>query len=368
MKIDEVVLRHVRLPLRHSFETSFGVTYDKHALLVRLRCDGLEGWGECVAGRRPGFSYETVDTAWTILTGLIIPGILERPVSDPTEFAPRFDSIRGHPMAKASVEAALWDIWAQQQKEPLWRALGGTRMKIACGVSVGIQPSLEILLRKIETEVEAGYRKVKVKIKPGWDVEIVAAIRRHFPELPLMVDANAAYRLADCERLKRLDAFGLLMIEQPLRYDDLLDHVRLQAQLQTPVCLDESIRHLHDARHALELDACRVINIKMGRVGGLTEARRIHDLCREKSVPVWCGGMLETGIGRAHNVALSTLENFSLPGDVSASHRYFEQDLVDPPIEVTPDGYILPPRAPGLGYTPQLDRIRQATLRTHRAS
>ena len=266
-------------------------------------------------------------------------------------------------MAKACVEAALWDVHSQESDLPLWKLLGGTRHKIACGVSIGIQEHPDLLLGKIEKELEAGYHRIKIKIKPGWDVGIVRRVRERFPDISLMVDANSAYSLSDAEHLKELDEFQLLMVEQPLRYDDLMDHSKLQSQMKTPICLDESIRHVQDAVHAHELGACKIVNIKMGRLGGHSEAQRVHDVCQQRGVPVWCGGMLETGIGRAHNVALSTLENFRLPGDVSASKRYFERDLVSPPVEVTPDGYILAPEGPGIGFQPDLPRIEEVTRR-----
>ncbi|MFB3068851.1 MAG: o-succinylbenzoate synthase, partial [Acidobacteriota bacterium] len=267
-------------------------------------------------------------------------------------------------MAKGCVEAALWDLQAQDLHLPLWKLLGGTREKIACGVSIGIQTSPAALLEKIEQELQDGYQRIKIKVKPGWDVDIVRQVREHFPEIPLMVDANGAYSLEDADHLRQFDDFDLLMIEQPLSYDDLLDHSKLQAQIETAICLDESIRHARDAAHACEVQACKIMNIKMGRLGGPSEARRVHDLCQEQGIPVWCGGMLETGIGRAHNIALSTLENFSLPGDVSAGKRYYKRDTVVPPVEVTADGFIIPPQASGLGYEPDRPWIDELTVRS----
>ena len=363
MKIKRITLREIRLPLVDFFETSFGRTQERRVLLVEVQGDDEAGWGECVAGEGPFYSDETVDTAWSILTQLILPPVLERSFDRPSEFQELVSRIRGHRMAKGCVEAALWDLQARELEVPLWKLFGGTREKVACGVSLGIQQSPEVLLEKIEAELQAGYQRIKIKIKPGWDVQIVRLIRDHFPDISLMVDANGAYSLEDVDQLKKLDAFGLMMIEQPLGYDDLLDHSRLQAQIDTAICLDESIRHARDAAHALELRACRIINIKMGRVGGPSEARRVHDLCQEQGIPVWCGGMLETGIGRAHNIALSTLENFSLPGDVSAAKRYYERDTVVPPIEVTSQGYIMAPQEPGLGYQPDLPWIEKLTVR-----
>jgi O-succinylbenzoate synthase len=363
VKINRITLREIRLPLVDFFETSFGRTQERRVLLVEIQGGDAVGWGECVAGEGPFYSDETVDTAWSILTQLILPSVLKWSFDRPTEFQELVGRIRGHRMAKGCVEAALWDLQARELDVPLWKLLGGTREKVACGVSIGIQNSPDVLLEKIERELEAGYQRIKIKIKPGWDVEIVRLVRDSFPHISLMVDANGAYSLEDVGHLRDLDPFGLLMIEQPLSYDDLLDHSKLQAQINTAICLDESIRHARDAAHALELQACRIINIKMGRVGGPSEARRVHDLCQEQGIPVWCGGMLETGIGRAHNIALSTLENFSLPGDVSAAKRYYERDTVLPPVEVTTDGFIIPPKASGLGYEPDLPWIEKLTVR-----
>lgn len=364
MKIDQIVLREIRLPMINYFETSFGRTQNRHVLLVEIVCQDKTGWGECVAGEGPFYSSETVHTAWSTLTRFILPNTVNRSFEHPSDFPSWFAKIRGHRMAKACVEAALWDLQAQQMNLPLWKLLGGVHEKISCGVSIGIQETPQVLLEKIEKELEAGYRKIKIKIKPGWDVEIVASVRSQFPDISLMVDANSAYALEDIELLRELDQFNLLMIEQPLIYDDFVDHARLQAELETPICLDESIRHSRDAAYACQLDACQIINIKMGRVGGYTEAKLVHDVSQQHGVPVWCGGMLETGIGRAHNIALSTLENFTLPGDVSASRRYYERDTVCPEVEVTSDGYIQVPQSSGLGYTPDRDWIDQVTVRT----
>ena len=363
MRIDQITLREVHLPLVHSFETSFGKVRERSAILLQVRCGATTGWGECVADRGPFYSYETVQTAWSILTEFILPSIFHQSFHQAGDFAPVVERIRGHAMAKACVEAALWDVQAQDLGLPLWKLLGGERERIRCGVSIGIQENVDSLLRKIETELKAGYHRIKIKIKPGWDVDIVRQVREHFPTVSLMVDANSAYTVSDTSRLRELDDFRLLMIEQPLRYDDLVEHSKLQAQLRTPICLDESIRHTHDAIHACELGACKVINVKMGRLGGPSEAKKVHDACQQRGIPVWCGGMLETGIGRAHNIALSTLANFSMPGDVSASKRYFERDVISPPVEVSPDGYILAPQGTGLGYQPDLDWIEKITVR-----
>jgi o-succinylbenzoate synthase len=361
LEIDAVVLRDIRMPFVHFFETSFGRTATKEAVLVEAIAGGLSGWGECAAAEGPFFSCEDHVTAWHILGRYLIPEVLEGD-GDPEVLPARAGRIRGHPMAKAALEAALWDLRAKQLGLPLWRLWGGTRQRIPCGVSVGIQDTIDILLHRIEGEAKAGYLRAKIKIKPGWDLDVVREVRREFPELDLMVDANGAYTRADVERLADLDEFGLTMIEQPLYFDDLIEHVALQKKLRTPVCLDESIRHSRDASHAIRLGACRIINIKIGRVGGASEAIRVHDRCRDQATPVWCGGMLETGIGRAHNVAISTLENFRLPGDVSASRRYFVRDTVTPPVEVT-DGYIDAPVEPGIGYTPDVPWIEELTIR-----
>lgn len=363
MKIEAVILREIRMPLIHAFQTSFGQTTDRKVILVEARSGQLQGWGECVAGEGPFFSYETVETAWSILSYYVIPKILHQEFESPSELPGRLRGIRGHHMAKACIEAALWNLRALELGLPLWKLLGGTRDRIACGVSIGIQKDSDSLLRKVEKELADGYQRIKIKIQPGWDVEMVQSVRQFYPEIPLMVDANAAYDLQDLEHLKKLDQYDLMMIEQPLRYDDLFDHAELQAGLHTAICLDESIRHSRDAAHAHRLKACRIINIKMGRVGGHTEAKNIHDVSLRCGMPVWCGGMLETGIGRAHNAALSTLENFTLPGDVSASSRYFQRDTIRPPVEVTRDGHIELPNAPGLGYQPDLEWINQITVR-----
>jgi len=363
MTIEEVVLREVRMSLIHPFQTSFGETTDRRIILVEVRSGPLQGWGECVAGEGPFFGYETVETAWSILSDYIIPKVLHQVFESPSDLPQQLQRIRGHQMAKASVEAAAWDLYALQLGLPLWKLLGGTRERIACGVSIGIQKNTDSLLRKVEKELADGYQRIKIKIKPGWDMEAVKSVRQYYPDVALMVDANAAYTLEDTEHLKELDDHNLLMIEQPLRYDDLIDHAEIQAKLETDVCLDESIRHSQDALHAFQLKSCRVINIKMGRVGGHTEAKKVHVVSRRYGIPVWCGGMLETGIGRAHNVALSTLENFTLPGDVSSSSRYFERDIIRPPIEVTREGYIELSEIPGLGYQADLNWINEITVR-----
>ena len=347
----------------HFFETSFGRTTARRIVLVQVMADGLSGWGEVTAGETPFYSHETPDTAWHILRDFLIPWTLGRIFESACEVAAKFHPIRGHNMAKAALENALWDIEAQQKGVPLAKLFGGTLEEIPCGVSIGIHDSIEELLDKIQRELEAGYQRIKVKIKPGWDIEVLDRIRSKFPRVPLMADANSAYTLADLPRLKMLDRFFLMMVEQPLGWDDLLDHAKLQREMATPICLDESIHSADDARKAIEIGACKIINIKLGRVGGFTSARQVHDVCRAKNLPVWCGGMLESGIWRAHNIAMSTLPGFTLPGDVSASRRYWQQDIIDPEVVVSRRGTIRVPQNPGLGYTPLLERIEKVAVR-----
>jgi O-succinylbenzoate synthase len=363
VKIERLELRLVKLPLVHFFETSFGRIDDKHFILVRVDGEGATGYGECVAEQDPYYSAETNDTAWHIIADFVAPRVLGAAFAHPRDVFPALKAIRGHNMAKAAVEMAAWDLFAKQRGEPLSRTLGGTRGRIASGVSIGIQPSLDALAAKVERELAAGYRRIKIKIKPGWDLEPVETIRARFGAIPLMVDANAAYTLADADHLARLDRFGLMMIEQPLDYDDIADHAALQRRLTTPICLDESIKTVAVAREAIAAGACRIINIKPGRVGGFSESIRLHDLCASHGIPVWHGGMLESGIGRAANVHLSTLPNFSLPGDIAASKRYFDPDLIDPPIEVAADGTIGVPAGPGIGVEIRQDRVDAATIR-----
>lgn len=363
MKLDRIELREISLPLVHFFETSFGRTYVRHMVLVRLYSDGAVGYGECTAGEGPFYNYETTETAWHIIKDFLAPLALKTKYSGARQMSDSLRAIRGHNMAKAALETAMWDLEARSSGVPLYRLIGGTRKKIACGVSIGIQDTVKDLLDKIEKELAAGYQRIKVKIKPGWDVNILEQIRKRFPAIKLMGDANSAYTLDDADHLKKIDSLDLMMIEQPLSYGDIVDHSRLQAQLKTPVCLDESILNAADARKAVELDSCRIINVKLGRVGGFTEARKINDYCLSRDIPIWCGGMLEAGIGRAHNIAMSTLAGFTLPGDVSASKRYFEQDIIQPPVEVDSQGFIHVPEAPGIGFEPDLDRIEGITLR-----
>jgi O-succinylbenzoate synthase len=363
VRIERLELALVKLPLVHFFETSFGRIYDKTFIIVRVDGDGAIGFGECVAEQDPYYSAETTETAWHIIADFIAPRVVGVDIAHPRELFAALKAIRGHNMAKAAVEMAAWDLYARQRGEPLSRVLGGTRTRIASGVSIGIQDSLADLVAKVEQELAAGYRRIKIKIKPGWDVDAVAAIRDRFGSIPLMVDANAAYTPADADYLAELDRFDLMMIEQPLDYDDLSDHAALQKRLKTSICLDESIKTVRYGEIAIALGACRIINIKPGRVGGFTESIRLHDLCASRGIPVWHGGMLESGIGRAANIHLSTLPNFSLPGDIAASKRYFNPDLIDPPIEVAGDGTIAVPQGPGLGVSICHNRVERATLR-----
>jgi O-succinylbenzoate synthase len=363
MRIDRITLREIRMPLVHFFETSFGRTTQRRMVLVEAASDGATGWGEVTAGENPFYNEEWTESAWLILRDYVAPRVLNRPLAGASEVGSLSEHIRGHQMARGGLEAAVWDLESRLAGRPLWRHLGGSRREIACGVSIGIQNSVEQLIEKIDAERRAGYQRIKIKIKPGWDVEVVRAVRERFPAIKLMADANSAYRLSDAGRLKQLDAFYLMMIEQPLAHDDIIDHAKLQAQLQTPICLDECIRNARLAEQAIALRACGIINIKLGRVGGFAEARRVHDVCRERAIPVWCGGMLESGVGRAHNIALSTLDNFVLPGDVSASRRYWKRDIITPAVEVTPSGTIQAREEPGFGYALDLDYIREITVR-----
>ena len=340
MKVDAVTLREIRMPLVHFFETSFGRTTERRILLVTAHCEGVDGWGECTAGEHPFYNEESVETAWYVLSKYLAPAVLGRELASARDAVPLMAQVREHRMAKAALENALWDAEARQKNIPLWKLLSGTRRQIPCGVSIGIQETIDKLLAKIEIELAAGYRRIKVKVKPGWDLDVLERIRGRWPEITLSCDANSAYTLDQVEHLRKFDQFKLLMIEQPLWSDDLYFHARLQKQLATALCLDESIRTARDADTALDLGACRIINIKLGRVGGFSEARRVHDVCQARGIPVWCGGMLESGVGRVHNIAMSTLANFTLPGDVSASKRYWKEDIIEPEVEVSPEGFI----------------------------
>jgi O-succinylbenzoate synthase len=362
MKVKQVILRHIKMRLKFVFTTSFGSFLDKEFLLLEAKDEnGLSGWGESVAFHSPWYNEETIKTNWHILEDFLIPRVLNREIEHPDEISQIFSNIRKNNMAKSTIEGAVWDLYAKQKGVSLANALGGTKKEIEVGISIGIQKNVDELLHLIEKYVKDGYKRIKVKIKPGWDVEVMREMRKHFPNVPLMADANSAYRLDDVDRLKALDEFDLMMIEQPLASDDIVDHAKLQKQIVTPVCLDESIHSYDDARKAIELGSCKIINIKIGRVGGLTEAKRIHDLCEKHNIPVWCGGMLESGIGRAHNIALTTLSNFVLPGDTAASSRYWEKDVITPEVTVH-HGVITVPDKPGIGYEPNLEVIQQLTI------
>jgi len=363
MRIESITLRELEMRLKSPFETSFGVTQKRRILLVEVMADGVTGWGEVTTGEAPFYNYETTDTAWHIISDFLTPRLIGKELRAAAEMEPLVSGIRGHQMAKAGVENALWDIEARQKNVPLAKLLGGTLTEIACGVSLGIRESPALLVEKVDAELSQGYQRIKLKIKPGKDFEFVAAVRKQFPSILLSVDANSAYTLGDRDHLRRLDEFGLLMIEQPLQWDDIYLHSKLQKQIQTALCLDESISHSRHAEAAIELGACRIINIKLGRVGGHTEARRVHDVCRAHAIPVWCGGMLESGIGRAHNVAMSTLPNFTLPGDVSASQRYWANDIIEPEVMVSDQGTIRVPQAAGIGYTVKHELVDQLTVK-----
>ncbi len=363
LNIDAIHLREINMPLAHPFETSFGLTTGRRILLVELEAEGLTAWGECVAGEHPYFSDEMIDTAWIITETELAPRLLDAEVEGGGSCPGIFKQVRGHRMAKAALENAVWDLEAQAERVSLSQLLGGTRQAIPCGVSIGIQSSVEQLLDKIAIELASGYQRVKLKCKPGWDNRIFEAVRARWPEILLSCDANSAYRMRDFDHIASWDQFHLLMIEQPLWYDDFYFHSMLQKRLDTAICLDESIRNRRDALAAIDMESCRIINIKVGRVGGFSEAIAVHNAAAERGVPVWCGGMLETGIGRAHNIALSSLPNFLLPGDVSASSRYWEQDIIEPAVTVSAKGEIAVPTVAGRGFEVQRNRIDALTVR-----
>ncbi len=362
MQIDLITLRHLRMPLVAPFETSFGRIEARDCILIEIASQGLTGYGECAADRDPGYSYETAGTAWHILRDFIAPQILGQDIGSPQEFQDRVSGVRGHLMAKAGVEMALWDLTGKREGRSLRELLGGVRREVEVGVSVGLQASPAALVDTIGGYLSQGYRRIKIKIKPGRDVSEARAVREAYPDLRLQVDANSAYSLESAGALRPLDDLDLLLIEQPLAEDDLWDHSRLQAQLSTPICLDESILSARHARQALEMGACRIINIKPGRVGGLNQALAIHDLCYRQGAPVWCGGMLETGVGRAANLALASLPGFSLPGDISASDRYYIQDITRQRFQLNPDSTISVPDGPGLGVEIDPDALERFTI------
>lgn len=366
IRIDAIHMREINMPLAYPFETSFGLTTGRRILLVEIEAEGLTAWGECVAGEHPYFSDEMIDTAWIITETELVPKLLKTELEGGGSVPDALKQIRGHRMAKAALENAVWDLEAQMEKVPLAQLLGGTREVIPCGVSIGIQPTPEQLMDKIALELEAGYQRIKLKCKPGWDRNIFEMVRKRWPDIMLSCDANSAYRMKDFDHIASWDEFKLLMVEQPLWYDDFYFHSMLQKRIETAICLDESIRNRRDALAAIDMESCRIINIKVGRVGGFSEAIAVHNAAAERGVPVWCGGMLETGIGRAHNIALSSLLNFKLPGDVSASARYWAEDIIDPEVTVSKKGEIVVPKSVGSGYKVLPERIEALTVRRQR--
>ncbi len=366
MRLNSLTLREIHLKLVTPFETSMDRVTDRRIILAEVNVDGVSGWGECTAGESPFYCPEDTDTAWHVLEKFLWPMLKDRELTSAADVWPLLEQVRGHNMAKAALETAVWDAEGRLKRIPLWRLLGGQRTEIPCGVSIGIKDSLDELVATVKTELAAGYQRIKIKIKPGKDIQPVQRLRQDFPHVKLMVDANSAYRKDDWPLLKQLDGFYLMMIEQPLGWDDLFGHVEVQKGLQTPICLDECIHTYEHAEAAIALGACKIINIKIGRVGGHLQAKRIQDLCQRHSIPVWCGGMLESGIGRAHNIAMSTQANFSLPGDVTASKRYWHEDIITPEVTVTPQGTIMVPNTPGIGFAPRIERIDAiATRRLH---
>jgi O-succinylbenzoate synthase len=370
MRVESIHLRRLRLPMQEPFETSFGVEHDKDVIIVELRTDyGTTGFAECVASAEPLYSEETNGTAWHVITEFLAPVLFSlevRDVQDLRQIRTHFARFKRNSMAKAALEMAVWDAFAAHQETPLSQLLGGVKTEIPVGISVGIQPSVDALIKKVGGYLEQGFQRIKVKIKPGYDYAPLSALRREFGDIQLMADANSAYRLSDLEDLRRLDDLDLMMIEQPLAHDDIVDHATLQAQLKTPICLDESIHSADDARKAIELGACRIINLKLGRVGGFGEALAIHDVCQRKGIPLWCGGMLETGIGRLHNIAITALPGFTLPGDTAPSARYFAEDLIDPPVTFVRPGHLAVDPLPGVGGRVRADRLAKWTVQETR--
>jgi O-succinylbenzoate synthase len=364
LTIKRIELTEINLPLVHFFETSFGRTYERRIILVRVEDpDGAEGWGEITCGEGPGYSDEWTDSAWVTTEKILAPMVVGKPVENAAQIFDLMKRARGHRMSKSGIETACWDLEAKQLDVPLWRHLGGVNREIACGVSIGIQDSVEQLIEKIQTELDAGYQRIKIKIAPHWDYDVIKQVRAKFPDIKLMGDANSAYTLADIDKLKSLDEFDLMMLEQPLPYDDIIDHAELQRQIETPICLDEPIKSVEDVRKAIALGSGKIINLKNGRVGGHRESQRIEALCRENGIPVWCGGMLESGIGRAHNIAISTLAGYTMPGDVSASKRYWHEDVIEPEVVVSSHGTITAPEGPGIGFEIKRERIEKLAVR-----
>jgi o-succinylbenzoate synthase len=363
MKIEQITIREIRMPLLHPFVTSFGRETERHIILATVRCEGAVGWGECVAAQHPYYSEECVGTAWSVMVQELIPALLGKTIERASDAPKLMAQARGNRMAKATLENALWVAEAEAKGISLSKLLGGTRAEIDCGVSIGIQESLDKLEEKVAGELAAGYQRIKLKCKPGLDVQLFERIRTRWPKILLSCDANSAYTLQDAAHLRSFDQFNLLMIEQPLWHDDFFFHAALQKQLKTRICLDEAIRNARDAEAAIKLGACGIINVKVGRIGGMSEAKRVHDVCQQNNIPVWCGGMLETGVGRAQNVHLSTLPNFTLPGDVSASKRYWKEDIVEPEVEVSAKGTITVPQGPGTGYRVKEEFVEKLTVR-----
>ncbi|MBD3412872.1 MAG: o-succinylbenzoate synthase [Candidatus Aminicenantes bacterium] len=363
MNIEQIELRLLEMPYVHYFETSFGREEKKTFLLVRMFAQGLCGYGEVTADSLPLYNYETKSTCWVLIKEVLVPLLFSQSISDPIEFHRAAAKYKGHHMAKAGLELALWDLKAKSESRPLSQLYGGNKKEVLSGVSIGIQDRVSDLLERIGRFLEKGYPRVKLKIKPGWDVSILKQVRKEFPDIPLQVDANCGYRSADLDWLPKLDEFDLALVEQPFPAWDLLSHSKLKKKLKTPLCLDESAVSWNMVRQAYEMESFDIINIKVGRVGGVVEAQKIHDFCESKAVPVWCGGMLESGIGRAHNIHIATLPNFKLTNDISASQRYFAQDLIEPPVEITKQGRIQVPEGPGIGVTPVEERIQKATLK-----
>lgn len=370
MQLEKIELFEIEMPLKHPFETSFGVTHNRRILLLRVwDKDGATGWGECTAPNRPFYLSETIDTCWVIIKNAIVPMLANAKVDSAADVPGILGPIQGNRMAIGAVETAIWDLEAKRKNLPLWQHLGGTQTEINCGVSIGIQSGLEKLAEVVAHEVESGYQRIKLKIKPGQDIELVKKIRSIYPEILLSVDANSAYQFErDKGIFQELDDYNLLMIEQPLAAGDLIDHAKLQKVIKTRICLDESITKFRDAEQAIEIGSCGIINIKLGRVGGHVEASKIQKYAAEKGIPVWCGGMLEAGIGRAHNIAMSTLPGFTLPGDVSASARYWAEDIIEPEVLVSPHGTIQAPLAPGIGFEVKADLIEKLSVRREEIS
>ncbi|KON90311.1 O-succinylbenzoate synthase [Sporosarcina globispora] len=366
MNIKEIILRKLKMRMKHPFTTSFGTLLDRYIYLIEVVDENnISGWGESVAGNYPLYSEETVETTRHMLEDVLIPLLNEAPIYHPDEVNERFKNIRGNNIAKATIESAIWDLYAKQQNITLAEALGGERKQIEVGISLGIQDNIDELLALVNGFVTEGYKRIKIKIKPGKDVEVMQRVRDQFPDIQLMADANSAYTLNDVETLAKLDNLNLMMIEQPLAHDDIIDHAELQAQIKTPICLDESIHSLEDAKKAIRINSCKIINLKIGRVGGLTESKKIHDFCLENNIPLWCGGMLEVGVGRAHNIAMTSLTGFTLPGDTAASSRYWEEDIIDPEVTVN-NGYINIPDRPGIGYEVNREKIAKYLLEEKR--